>query len=325
MIALVHGFQYPFTMSNIVIKREETFDIPVSAINEKYAELRLIHPRQDECMLQSMKKYGQLSPVIVSGNEKGYVLLDGFKRLRAGRKLPGFTALKARELDVKGSAGKAAILQLNWVGKSVSDFEEAIVVHSLYKEESLTQTEIAALLGRHKSWVCRRISLVERLSEEVKKHLILGLVKSSLCRELVKLPLGNQEEALLSIEKHGLTRRETEKIVSQLLSSPKVEQDKILKNPQDFLMEGNNTENLEFQSDSRLTPEASLFEQKLLLLEQRCLELIKKFNLNSIETFTEKDFKELSPALDKVFCATELLTKHLKKLPVREFSGEEKK
>ena len=43
--------------------------------------------------------------------------------------------------------------------------EEALVVHSLSHEDGLSQGEIAVLLGRHKSWVCRRLSLVERLSD----------------------------------------------------------------------------------------------------------------------------------------------------------------
>lgn len=36
---------------------------------------------------------------------------------------------------------------------------------------------LAALLGRHKSWVSRRIALVEALSEEVLEHLRLGLTR----------------------------------------------------------------------------------------------------------------------------------------------------
>ena len=44
--------------------------------------------------------------------------------------------------------------------------EEALVVHSLFHEDTLSQIEIATLLGRHKSWVCRRIALIDRLCDE---------------------------------------------------------------------------------------------------------------------------------------------------------------
>ena len=36
-------------------------------------------------------------------------------------------------------------------GRSISESEEAMVLSSLYREDGLTQTEIALLLGRHKS------------------------------------------------------------------------------------------------------------------------------------------------------------------------------
>ncbi len=45
----------------------------------------------------------------------------------------------------------------NWTAKSVTEFEEALIVRSLYREDQLKQIEIAVLLERHKSWVSRRI------------------------------------------------------------------------------------------------------------------------------------------------------------------------
>ena len=66
-------------------------------------------------MLRSMEKYGQMTPVVVSRMERGhYELLDGFKRLRAGRalSLPG---LNARILNLGIRAGKVAVMQLNWI------------------------------------------------------------------------------------------------------------------------------------------------------------------------------------------------------------------
>ena len=44
-----------------------------------------------------------------------------------------------------------------------------------------------------KAWVSRRISLIERLCEEVIEHIRLGLCSASIGRELARLPRGNQE------------------------------------------------------------------------------------------------------------------------------------
>ena len=74
-------------------------------------------------------------------------------------------------------------------------------MQGLVRDDGMTQVEAAHLLGRHKSWVCRRLALLEKLSVAVKEDLRLGLVGPSLARQLTRLPAGNQEAVL------ALTRR----------------------------------------------------------------------------------------------------------------------
>jgi hypothetical protein len=106
-----------------------------------------------------------------------------------------------------------------------------MVLFSLYREDGLTQTEIGVLLGRHKSWVSRRISLTERLSEDVREDIRLGLLPASMGRELAMLPRGNQKEAANSIIKHRLSTREASKLITYLLSCPRWEHHLILARP----------------------------------------------------------------------------------------------
>ena len=51
--------------------------------------------------------------------------------------------LRSRIMRLTVRAGKAALMQLNWVGKSINSMEEALVVHSLFHEDTLNQVEIA--------------------------------------------------------------------------------------------------------------------------------------------------------------------------------------
>jgi len=143
-------------------------------------------------------------------------LIDGFKRLRACRRL-NQTTVKARTMEASGRVCKAAMIQLNQAGRSIHEMEEALVLQSLRREDGLTQVEIAALVGRDKSWVSRRISLLERLSEEVQEDLRLGLLSVITGRELAKLPRGNQPEAA--------------KLIGYLLSRPRWEYAAILARP----------------------------------------------------------------------------------------------
>jgi len=102
---------------------------------------------------------------------------------------------------------------LNWSGRSINEMEEALVLQSLHREDGLTQIEIATLLGRDKSWVSRRISLIERISEEVQEDIRLGLISVITGRELAKLPRGNQKEAAEAILKRHYTTREAAKLI----------------------------------------------------------------------------------------------------------------
>jgi hypothetical protein len=44
--------------------------------------------------------------------------------------------------------------------------EEAWIIHALVQDDGMSQVEVAKLLGRHKSWVCRRLALIERLGSQ---------------------------------------------------------------------------------------------------------------------------------------------------------------
>ena len=68
--------------------------------------------------------------------------------------------------------------------RAISEMEEALVVHSLCHEDGLNQGEIALLLNRHKSWVCQRLALIERLSDEAQQSIRLGLLPACLGTEL---------------------------------------------------------------------------------------------------------------------------------------------
>jgi ParB/RepB/Spo0J family partition protein len=205
-------------------------ELAVSEIGERYGAFRMVSPRADAAMVQSIRKYGQISPVVCVKGQGGYELIDGFKRLRACRRLSQGT-LRAKTMEVSGRVCKAAIIQLNHSGRSLNEMEEALVLQSLHREDGLTQVEIAALLGRDKSWVSRRILLLERLSEEVQEDIRLGLISVITGRELAKLPRGNQKEAAEAILKRRYTTRETTKLIGYLLSRPRWEYSAILARP----------------------------------------------------------------------------------------------
>jgi ParB-like chromosome segregation protein Spo0J len=265
---------------------QETTDISINQFGDRYAGLRIINPQADKAMVRSLEKYGQLTPVVVTRSGlTEYELLDGFKRLRGGLAL-SFSHLRSRILELNDRSSKAVIMQLNWVGKSISSMEEALVVHSLCHEDKLTQVEIATLLGRHKSWVCRRIALIERLCDEAQSSIRLGLIPVSMGRDLARLPHGNQESMLATINKHQLNCRETRKITAALVTRPKHEHASILWRPWEVLRpEGQ----MEIVQDNSLDPLVNELQRKLLAMERHCLIAACAISSTELGQFTENE------------------------------------
>jgi hypothetical protein len=193
---------------------------PIDRIGLHYENLRIICPRAEAAMARSMERYGQMTPVLLGrGENLPYEMVDGFKRLRAGRKLC-FTEISARMMPGHSRAWKAAMIQMNTRVRTIDDLEKALVMRSLYREDGLSQKEIAILLDRHKSWVSRRLALVENLCEEILEHISLGLINITIGRELARLPRGNQVEALSTVTRYRMNSRETAQFVGLLLRGP---------------------------------------------------------------------------------------------------------
>ncbi len=155
--------------------------LPVAGLGEHYHRYRLTDAAAEAVLVRSLRRYGQLTPVVVCLRQETPEVVDGFKRLAAARLL-GWPSLSARLLAADERAAKAAIYGLNCTGRRTQELEEAWIVHALVREDGLTQVEAAELLGRHKSWVCRRLALVEKLAEEVKAELRLGLLTPTAAR-----------------------------------------------------------------------------------------------------------------------------------------------
>jgi hypothetical protein len=193
--------------------------LPLEAIGECYRRYRLTSPEAEDEMLRSLRRWGQLAPITVWVREETAEVLDGFKRLSAARRTAGMTTLAARRLEMDERGAKAAIYGLNQVGRHLAELEEAWIVFALVREDGLSQVEAASLLGRHKSWVHRRLALLERLCDEAKEDLRLGLLSVTAARQFVRLPAGNQPEALAVCRREQLSMRELTATVDLLLAS----------------------------------------------------------------------------------------------------------
>lgn len=190
--------------------------VPLEGLGQRYRRYRLADPAAEEAMAGSLRRWGQLSPVVACVRSERLEVLDGFKRTTAARQVAGLTTLSVRVLEVDEQLAKAAILGLNRGAHGVRELEEAWIVQALVRDDGLTQVEAAHLLGQHKSWVCRRLALLERLSADVTEDLRLGLLGPALARQLVRLPAGNQQAVLALTRREALTAQEVSGVIDLL-------------------------------------------------------------------------------------------------------------
>jgi ParB-like chromosome segregation protein Spo0J len=216
----------------------ELVELTHTQLRMDFERFRVINPSSEGRMIQSIKTHGQISPLLAGRfeNERSWVLVDGFKRFRATQALK-IERLRVWSVGQSMQALKAMVLTINREESPSRELEESLVLQSLHRDDGLQQQEIALLCNRHKSWVCRRIALIERLSEEVVEQLRLGLLDLSTARELLRLPRGNQNDIFEVIRKHRFSYRQSRLLIDAFIHKPVWQQKTLLENPASMIEE----------------------------------------------------------------------------------------
>ncbi|MGE3376561.1 MAG: ParB/RepB/Spo0J family partition protein [Vicinamibacteria bacterium] len=240
--------------------------VPVEALDLGYRGLRLPPQATERHALESsLKRHGLQQPLLATDAivVGALVLVDGFKRVEALAAL-GVPSALTRVMSLDAPSALAALLTTNTGRAGASDLEEAWVVESLQREGGLSQPEIGELLGRSKTWVCRRLQLIRKLERQVQDDVRLGLIPPATARELARLPRGNQTRAAEAVTRHDLSSRQTNRLVDALLGADVAGRRAILASPLEHLGPGNRADRPSV--DARLSEEGNRVRQQLLRL-----------------------------------------------------------
>lgn len=193
---------------------QDPIELSPAEIGDRLSAVRLL-PAADEEMAASLRRYGQLSPLVgFRDGDRGLEIIDGFRRQRASAAQGWPSRILVQVLEVDEPRALAALFCLHRAGKGLCELEEAWVVRALVREHGLLQAEVAALLRRHQSWVSRRLLLVEALAPEVQMDVRLGLFSATAAREVARLPRGIQQTIAQVIARQGMSTRASAKLVA---------------------------------------------------------------------------------------------------------------
>lgn len=174
--------------------------VEIAHLDLAYAHTRIQRPRQIVTLADSLMRCGQLLPiVVVAAPAPGFVLIDGYQRVAAARRA-GLDTLQAQ---IWPGCARDALCQLlaSDGARQFDVFEQAALLRELKITHRLSQNQIAAQMGRHPSWVTRRIALIEQLPPVAVEAVRAGHLSSwSASRVLVPLARANAGHARALVE-----------------------------------------------------------------------------------------------------------------------------
>ena len=167
-------------------------------------------------LAESLKNNGLVQPPTVRKNEHGrYELIAGERRLRAAQ-LAGWRKIRVTVVEADDLTAAAMTTTENIQREDLNPIEEAVAYKTLQDKFSLTQQQVAELVGKGRATVANSTRLLE-LPDEVK-----GLLSNSLLsvgHAKVLLSIDDEKDRILLARdcvNEQLTVRALEKKVSKL-------------------------------------------------------------------------------------------------------------
>jgi ParB family transcriptional regulator, chromosome partitioning protein len=179
-------------------------NVELHQLDLRYERLRTRKPETERKLVASLAEIGQQVPVVVVRGEgpERFVLVDGYKRVRALRRL-------GQDL----SEAEALVLdRLMRTGEGATALEQGWLLHELAVRFELALEDLGRRFARSASWVSRRLALVEELPATIQEHVRRGeLPAHAAMKHLVPLARANPaacERLVAAIASKGLTNRQ---------------------------------------------------------------------------------------------------------------------
>lgn len=172
-------------------------DLEFHQVDLRYEALRTRSASREARLLSSLAERGQQAPVVVvtGGDEGRHVLVDGYKRVRALRRL-GRDTVRAMAWDL-GEAEALLLERLMRSGDGAGALEEGWLLAELRDRFGMTVEELGRRFDRSASWVSRRLGLVSELPREIQEQVRRGEIAAhAAMRHLVPLARANAGDAV---------------------------------------------------------------------------------------------------------------------------------
>lgn len=218
-------------------KSQISVEVDLSSLDLRYAHTRIARPKHVEMIASSIERFDQITPVLIIPEDERLVLIHGFVRLAAIRKL-GRDSIRA---DIREMSEAQALYHLlaDTEQRQWEAVEQAWIIRDLHERLGCSLREIAQGIGYDASWVARRLSLIEGLPEDILRSVAEGQVSTyAATRVLVPLARANRHHAqrlVAHLADHRLSTRELAEFFKHYEASNKQIRERMISDPCLFL------------------------------------------------------------------------------------------
>lgn len=216
----------------------KTQKLDLHLLELRYSHIRIQQPRRIRRLADSIACNSQLIPLnVVSGTEEKFILIDGYQRFAALQLLERDTAF----VSVLEISEKEALLQVlvKRGERPWEAIEEAGIIQELKRRFNCSLSEMGKMVGRDKSYIKRRLDLLESLPEGILRLVLSGALSTwAASRVMVPLARANDADAAklaAHLEKEPLSTRQLKCFHEHYRKSGRQVRERMLDSPSLFL------------------------------------------------------------------------------------------
>lgn len=166
-----------------------------------------------QSLSESIKNHGVIQPILVRSIHDNYEIIAGERRWRA-TKLAGLETIPALIVSESDQRAYEIALIENIQRVELNAIEEALAYETLLQKYSITQNELANIIGKSRSQITNTLRLLN-LDDFVRDSVSKGFLSPGHARALVPLEKVVQKELCKKIIASGLSVRDVEKIIAK--------------------------------------------------------------------------------------------------------------
>ncbi|EFK08910.1 ParB-like protein [delta proteobacterium NaphS2] len=210
-----------------------TRTVDIHLLELRYAHCRIMNHQALKQLRDSIETYGQIVPALVVTEKDKLILVDGYLRVRALRACGKDQICVHLSEENEQNAMFSLLAKTN--ERQWEAIEQSVLLQELHRRFGCSLSHIAARIGRDKSFVKRRLDLVEALPENILKAVISGTLSTwSASRVMAPLARANIKDAqklMAHLENEPLSTRELAHFYEHYQKSNRSVRDRMLENP----------------------------------------------------------------------------------------------